>query len=213
MLLANTLFVAGVSVMSLVDTTSILLTNPLIVTALSVPLLGEKVGPRRWACVAAGCVGALIIIRPGFGVMQWAALLPLGAACCFALFQIITRRLSQTDAPLTTLFYTISVGTPVTTLIMPFVWVMPDWQGWLLMAAMGLIGGVSHFTLIKAFATAPAAVVSPFTYTNLLWATVFGFIIFGELPDRWTVIGALIIVVSGLYAFFREQQRKRVQPG
>jgi drug/metabolite transporter (DMT)-like permease len=81
MLLANTLFVAGVSVMSLVDTTSILLTNPLIVTALSVPLLGEKVGPRRWACVAAGCVGALIIIRPGFGVMQWAALLPLGAAC------------------------------------------------------------------------------------------------------------------------------------
>jgi drug/metabolite transporter (DMT)-like permease len=77
---------------------------------------------------------------------------------------------------------------------------------------MGLIGGVSHFTLIKAFATAPAAVVSPFTYTNLLWATLFGFIIFGELPDRWTVIGALIIVVSGLYAFFREQQRKRVQP-
>jgi drug/metabolite transporter (DMT)-like permease len=212
MLLANTLFVAGVSVMSLVDTTSILLTNPLIVTALSVPLLGEKVGPRRWACVAAGCVGALIIIRPGFGMMQWAALLPLGAACCFALFQIITRRLSQTDEPLTTLFYTISVGTPVTTLIMPFVWVMPDWQGWLLMAAMGLIGGVSHFTLIKAFATAPAAVVSPFTYTNLLWATLFGFIIFGELPDRWTVIGALIIVVSGLYAFFREQQRKRVQP-
>lgn len=211
MVAANTLFIAGVSVMPLVDTSSLLLISPLLVTALSVPLLGEYVGPRRWACVAAGCIGALIIIRPGSGVMQWAAFLPLGAACCFSFYQIATRQISQTEPALTSLFYTISIGAPVMTLIMPWVWVMPDWKGWLLMASMGLIGGISHFTFIKAFTAAPAAIVSPLTYMNLVWATIFGFIIFGELPDSWTVFGALIIVISGLYAFFREQQHKKKQ--
>ena len=208
MLLANTLFIAGVSIMPLVDTNAILLLSPLVVTALSVPLLGEQVGPRRWACVVLGCVGALIVIRPGAGVAQWAALLPLGAACCFALYQIATRVLSYSDPPLTTLCYTVSVGAPVTTLAMPWVWVAPDWQGWLLMAAMGMLGGVSHFTLIKAFTAAPPAVVSPFSYTNLLWATLLGFLVFGELPDRWTVVGASLIIASGLYAFWREQRRR-----
>lgn len=208
MLIANTLFIAGVSVMPLVSTNSILLVSPLVVTALSVPLLGEHVGPRRWACVVAGFIGALIIIRPGSGAMQWAALLPLGAACSFALYQIATRQLSQSDQPLTTLFYSAAVGAPITCLIMPFIWVAPDWQGWVMMAGMGLIGGISHFTLIKAFTAAPAAVVSPFNYTNLIWATVLGFIVFNELPDGWTLVGALIIIVSGLYAFFREQQQR-----
>ena len=211
MVTANTLFIAGVSVMPLVDTNSILLISPLLVTALSVPLLGEYVGPRRWACVAAGFIGALIIIRPGSGVMQWAAFFPLGAACCFSFYQIATRQISQTEPALTSLFYTVSIGAPVMSLIMPFVWVMPDWQGWLLMAAMGLIGGISHFTFIKAFTAAPVSIVSPLTYTNLIWATFFGFIFFGEWPDSWTVAGALIIVTSGLYAFFREQQHKKAQ--
>ena len=161
MLIANVLFIAGVSMMPLVDTISVLLISPLLVTALSVPLLGEHVGVRRWACVFAGCIGALIIIRPGVGVMQWAALLPLGAACSYALYQIATRQLRQSDAPLTTLFYTVSLGVPVTCLLMPFVWVGPDAVGWILMALMGLLGSVSHFTLIKAFNAAPAAVVSP----------------------------------------------------
>jgi drug/metabolite transporter (DMT)-like permease len=208
MMAANTMFIAGVSVMPLVNTSSILLISPLLVTALSVPLLGEYVGPRRWAGVVIGCIGALIIIRPGSGVMQWAALFPLGAASCFAFYQIATRQLSHSEPPLTTLFYTISVGTPVMTLIMPLVWEMPDWQGWAMMAGMGLIGGISHFTLIKAFSAAPAAVISPFNYSNLVWATLFGFIVFGELPDGWTIVGALIIVASGLYVFFREQQRR-----
>ena len=205
MLTANGLFFAGVSVMPLIDTNAIMLISPLVVTALSVPLLGEHVGPRRWACVIAAFIGALIIIRPGSSTMQWAAFFPLGAACSYALYQIITRQLSHHDAPLTTLFYTVSIGVPVTTLVMPFVWVMPDWQGWLGMAIMGLIGGISHFTLIKAFALAPVAVVAPFNYTNLVWATLLGFLIFNELPQSWTIIGALIISASGLYAFFREQ--------
>ena len=210
MMIANTLFIAGVSVMTLVDTNSILLLSPLVVTALSMPLLGEHVGPRRWTCVATGFIGALIIIRPGSGVMQWAALFPLGAAFSYAVYQIITRQLSQSDPQLTSLFYTVAVGVPLTTLIMPFVWVAPDVQDWMLMASMGMIGAFGHFTLIKAFSAAPVAVVAPFNYTNLLWATVFGFIFFSELPDRWTVIGALIIIASGLYAFFREQRQKEI---
>jgi len=208
MLIANTLFIAGVSAMPLVQNNAILLISPLVATALSVPLLGEQVGPRRWACVAAGFIGALVIIRPGLGVFQWAALFPLGAACSFALYQIATRQLRHSDPAMTTLFYTVAVGAPVTSLIMPFIWVMPDTQGWLLMASMGLLGGIGHFTLIKAFAAAPVAVVTPFNYTNLIWATMLGFLVFNELPDRWTIIGATIIIASGLYAFFREQQRQ-----
>lgn len=208
MFVANALFFAGVSLMPLVSASSILMLSPLIVTALSVPLLGEYVGPRRWACIGAACIGAVIVIRPGSGVLQWAALLPLGSALSYGFYQIATRRVSQLDPPMTTLFYSVSVGVPLTTLIMPFIWVAPDLQGWLLMAGLGLIGGVSHFTLIKAFAAAPIAVVAPFNYTNLIWATLFGFLLFSELPDRWTVLGALIIAASGLYAFFREQKRR-----
>ena len=208
MLAANTFFVAGVSMMPLVETHSILLLSPLLATALSVPLLGERVGLRRWSCIAAGFMGALIIIRPGLGVMQMAALFPLGAACSYALYQIATRQLSHSDPPLTTLFYTVAVGVPVTTLAMPFIWQAPDLYGWMLMAGMGLLGSISHFTLIKAFSAAPVAVVAPFNYTNMIWATVFGFIIFSELPDFWTLFGAAIIISSSLYAFAREQRRQ-----
>ena len=208
MLAANTFFVAGVSMMPLVETHSILLLSPLLATALSVPLLGERVGLRRWSCIAAGFMGALIIIRPGLGVMQMAALFPLGAACSYALYQIATRQLSHSDPPLTTLFYTVAVGVPVTTLAMPFIWQAPDLYGWILMAGMGLLGSISHFTLIKAFSAAPVAVVAPFNYTNMIWATVFGFIIFSELPDFWTLFGAAVIISSSLYAFAREQRRQ-----
>ena len=208
MFIANALFFAGVSLMPLVSASTIVMLSPLIVTALSVPLLGEQVGPRRWACVIAACIGALIVIRPGAGVLHWAALLPLGSALSYGLYQIATRHVGQVDPPMTTLFYSVSVGVPLTTLIMPFIWVAPDLKAWLLMAGLGLIGGVSHFTLIKAFAAAPVAVVAPFNYTNLIWATLFGFLLFQELPDRWTILGALIIATSGLYAFLREQKRR-----
>ena len=208
MLIANAFFIGGISVMPLVTNNSILLLSPLFATALSALLLAEYVGPRRWACVVAACLGALLIIRPGSGAVQLAALLPLGSALCFALYQIITRQVSQLDLPMTSLFYTVAVGAPVSSVLMPFVWVPPDAEGWLLMTGMGLLGGIGHFTLIKAFTAAPVAVVTPFTYTNLIWATLLGYLVFSELPDRWTVIGAAIIIASGLYAFFREQQRR-----
>ena len=208
LLTTTILFFTGLSFLPLVDASAIMLTGPLIVTALSVPLLGEFVGPRRWASIAVGFIGALVIIRPGSGVMQVAALFPLGAACLYALYQITTRKLSQIDRPLTTLLYSVSVGVPVTTLALPFFWVTPDLKGWLLMAGLGLLGGVSHFTLIKAFQASTVGTVAPFSYSNLIWATLLGYLVFDDLPDKWTVIGAIILVGSGLYIFHRERVRR-----
>ena len=204
------LFFSAISLLPLADASAIMLVGPLVVTALSMPLLGEYVGPRRWASVIVGFAGALIIIRPGSDVMQWASLLPFAAACIYGLYQISTRILSRYDPPFTTLLYTVSVGLPLTSMLLPFVWVWPDSTGWLLMAGVGMLGGVSHFTLIKAFSAAPVVVVTPFSYSNMIWAISLGYMVFGELPDRWTLIGAGIIAGSGLYIFYREQQRKKI---
>jgi drug/metabolite transporter (DMT)-like permease len=202
------LYFAALQVLPLADTAAVMYVAPLIVTMLSVPLLGESVGPRRWASVCVGFLGVLIIIRPGAGVMQFAALLPLGAAVLHAFYQITTRKVSAVDAPLTSLVYTALVGAIVTTVWMPMVWQTPDVRGWGLMILMGLRGGGGHFALIKAFQAAPASTATPFGYTNLIWVTAYGFILFGALPDNWTIAGATIVVMSGLYIFRREQARK-----
>ncbi len=156
-----------------------------------------------------GFSGALIIIRPGMGVMQTAILLPLGAAMLHAVYQIATRALGRTDSALTIIAYTPLVGALVASAIVPFFWTAPDAKGWALMVQLGVLGGVGHFALIKAFQAAPASVVAPFGYTNLIWATVFGFIIWGHLPDLATVAGAAVIVASGIYIFHREHIHRR----
>lgn len=209
MLLTTTaFFFAGIRLIPLVDASAIMFLTPILVTALSVPLLGERVGPRRWAGVALGFAGAMIVIRPGTGMMQLAALLPLAAALFNAVYHLSTRVLSRTDEPLTTLFYTAVVGATVTTAALPWFWVTPAPADWLLMAALGLLGGTSHFALIKAFQAAAPAVIAPFNYTSILWATLFGFVLFDELPDRWTVAGAALIIGSGLYIYYRERVRR-----
>jgi drug/metabolite transporter (DMT)-like permease len=210
LLLVTTLqFFGGLYFMPLADTTAIMQSAPLIVTALSLPLLGERVGVRRWTGVAVGFTGALVIIRPGTEAMQPAALLPLGAATTFALYQITTRILSRTDATLNTLMYTPLLGAAAMSVVAPFVWIMPDAEGWFLMALMGVFGGLGHFTLIRAFTWAPAASVSPFGYSALIWATLFGLVLFDDFPDSWTITGALVIVTSGLYILHREHLRRR----
>ena len=202
------LYFAALHLLPLADVGAVMYVAPLIVTLLSVPLLGESVGPRRWAGVCVGFLGALVVIRPGGGVMQVAAFLPLAAAVLHALYQITTRKVSAVDSPMTSLVYTALVGAIVTTVWVPVVWVAPDIRGWTLMMLIGLLGGSGHFALIKAFQAAPAATVTPFGYTTLIWLTAYGYVLFGDLPDRMTVVGALIIVMSGLYVFRREQVRK-----
>lgn len=210
MVLTSGVFVLGLSFVPLASASAILFVGPLLVTALSMPLLGEYVGPRRWAGVCVGFVGALVIIRPGTGVFEVAALLPLAAACGYALYQILTRRVARTDEPpMTSLAYTALLGAVITTLFVPFFWVTPDLEGLVLMTLLGLFGGLSHFTLIKAFEIASAPTLSPFGYTSIVWATLYGYFVFNELPDLPTFLGAGIIIVSGLYVFHRERAAER----
>lgn len=201
------LFFFGLRFVPLAEASAIMLVSPLIVTALSLPLLGEHVGAQRWVGVLVGFAGALVIVNPGAALFDAPALLPLGAAAIYALYQITTRMLSRTDAPLTTLVYTSVVGTVATSVAAPFVWRAPDAAGWALMALLGCLGGISHFALIKAFQSSRAATITPFGYTNLVWATLFGIIFFGEYPNTRTLVGAGIIVGSGLYIFHRERLR------
>ncbi|WP_366555772.1 DMT family transporter [Aquibaculum sediminis] len=202
------LFFMGLSMLQLAEAAAVMLLGPLFITALSVPFLGEKVGMRRWAGVFAGLVGALIVIRPGTDVFVLASLFPLAAALVNAFYHITTRLLSHSDSSMTTLTYSSLVGAVVMTLGVPFFWVQPDLIGWIMMVGVGLIGGSSHFCLIKSYSEAPAAVVAPFGYSNIVWAVLFGFVVWGDLPDAWTLLGAGILVVSGLYVFHREQVRK-----
>lgn len=208
LVLTTGLFFLGLSMLQLAEAAAVMLLAPLFITALSVPLLREKVGPRRWAGVAVGLAGALIVIRPGTEVFVLASLFPLAAALINALYHITTRQLSRSDPSMTTLAYSALVGAVIMSIGMPFFWVTPDLLGWIMMIAVGLIGGISHFCLIKAY-EAPAAVVAPFAYSNIVWAVVFGLVIWGDLPDIWTLVGAAILVASGLYVFHREQVRKQ----
>lgn len=213
LLAASIFYFFGLSLVSLAEASAVFYMAPILVTALSMPLLRERVGPRRWAGVAAGFLGALIIIRPGTEMMQAAIFLPLAAAAVDSFYQIITRLLSRTDRVLTMMVYTPMVGALATSLAVPFFWTTPDLAGWVLMASLGLLGAAGHFALIKAFQAAPAATVAPFNYTSLIWATVLGFVLFGNLPDGFTVLGAAVIAASGLYILRRESLRRRAVGG
>lgn len=201
-------FVGALSLMPLADASAVLLVAPLIVTGLSVPLLGEPVGIRRWCAVGVGFLGALIIVRPGGDLFGWAALLPLLAALLYAIYQIATRLLSRSDAPETTLLFTGLVGAVVASAIVPWYWITPDMEGLALMTLLGTLGGISQFGLIKAFQAAPAAIVSPFGYSNMIWATLLGLLIFGDFPHWSTLVGAGVLIASGLYVWYRERVRE-----
>ena len=211
LILCTLAFFTAIRYMPLADAVAISFISPLLVTALSVPLLGEVVGRRRWTAVAVGFVGAMIIVRPGLGVMHWAVWLLLLMALGYALYQITTRMLSSTDDPITTLFYSGLVGTAAMTLVVPFFWRTPAMpEHWLMLASLGLMGAVGHYALIKSFVFAPVAVLAPLSYTALLWNTWFGYMVFGDLPDRWTVGGAGILIATGIYIIYREGVRGNV---
>jgi drug/metabolite transporter (DMT)-like permease len=199
------MFFTGLRSVPLATATTIMFLTPLIVTLLSIPLLGEKVGPRRLAGVLVGFAGAMVIVRPGFGEVSLGMLLLLGASITNAFYQIVTRQVRHYDGPNTTLFYTALAGTVVFSAVAPWDWRPPQGIDWLLFVGMGAIGALSQLCLIRAFRLAPAAVVSPFSYTGLIWATLFGFIVFLDLPGWWTMLGAALIVGSGLYVFHRER--------
>jgi drug/metabolite transporter (DMT)-like permease len=202
-------FFFAVRLMPLAEATTLSLMSPLCIAALSVPILGEHVGRQRWIAVILGFVGVIVMIRPGSGVFQWAALLPLGGALFAAVYHITTRILRRIDNPMITLNYTAVLNTLLTSIVLPFVWVTPDMLGWVLLASLGVFGTVAHFLLIRAFSMAPPSLVSPFIYTQLVTSMSLGIFVFGEIPDIWTLCGAGIITACGIYVLYREQMLHR----
>lgn len=204
MLLATALFFTALRFIPLSNAIAINFLAPLLVVTFSAPLLKEKVEPIRWAAVAVGFTAVLLIIRPGVDGFQWASLLVVCSASAYALYQLVTRRLSAVDHPYTTLFYSGLGGFLVFSFWAPFEWKNPTWAAWLLMINMGLIGGLSHYLLIRAFSYAPASVLAPFNYGTIVVGTGIGYVWFGNFPDQWTIIGTVILIVSGLSLAWRE---------
>lgn len=207
LLIATGLFFTALQFLPLAEAVAINFVAPLLVTALAIPVLGERVGMRRWIAILVGFAGVLVIIRPGMGVMHWAAALPLGTAVCYASYQLLTRIAARTDDARTSLFWTAAVGVAATSLAAPFFWTAPDAAGWALMVATGFLFGLGHYLLIRALEVAPASVLSPFLYTQLIWVTIAGYLVFGNFPDMFTIGGGAVVIASGIYVWHRETLR------
>ncbi|VTZ52336.1 conserved membrane hypothetical protein [Methylocella tundrae] len=209
LLLGTTLFgLLALKIMPFLDFSAVVWVAPVLVTALSVVILGEKVSWRGWLSVFIGLAGVWVIVAEGGIHISALMLFPLLAALCNALYQIATRVLHTSDAPLTTLFYTALVGAIFCAAFLPFVGVAPRPADLALMAFLGSLGVASHFCMIRAFAAAPANVVAPFGYTALLWATLFSVVIFAEIPGVRTMIGTGLIVAAGLSIFLGPRSRR-----
>ncbi|MEM7022102.1 MAG: DMT family transporter [Pseudomonadota bacterium] len=204
-------FITSISLVPLADAYTITFTAPLLVTLLSIPLLKERVGWRRLCAVLVGFCGVIIVLQPGHGSVHWALLLPLVTAACFALYQVLTRigSYSPHETALMMLFYTALVGMVVNSAIVPFHWqhVAPtDWL-WMITAGAFAVGG--HLSLIQALKIAPASLISPFIYTQIIWAFILGYLWFGDVPGGGILAGCMVIVGSGVYVFYREAVRRK----
>lgn len=207
------LFIFAVSHVPLADAVAVSFVAPFILTAMGALILKEPVGLRRWLAVAAGFCGMLIVIRPGLGVFHPAILLVVVAAVLFALRQLVSRWLSGTDSIATTVAYTSITATVLITLTLPFVWVTPEgWQAYAVILGLAVSAGLGEVLVIRALDMAQTVVLAPIHYSMILYSTFYGYVVFGDLPDGWTLVGCVIIVGSGLYTLNRErivaQQRR-----
>ena len=204
LLSANICFFYAISIISLAKALTLAFIAPLIVTAFSPILLGEKVGFRRWTAVAVGFIGSLVVIRPGFLELNLASLAALGTGFFYGFYLIITRKLSTSDNPLLTLLITGMVGAILVSVVIPFYWVKPTLNQWSLMAGIGVFACVGHLFLILSLKYADASKLAPLGYTEIIPNVIIGYYFFQELPDTWTYLGLFIIVLSGLYISKRE---------
>lgn len=187
--------------------------SPFMMTALAGVMLGEKVGPRRWAAVGVGFVGALVILRPGASSVHLASFLVLISAACNALYQILTRSLAARDSAETSNTYIAVVGFLLSSAALPFFWRTPDAAlDIVLLVSLGIFGGFGHYFIVKALEWGPAVVIAPLNYGQLIGTVVLGYFVFDEFPDLWTWVGAAVIIGSGLYIFFREQHLRQTKP-
>jgi len=204
--LATTLFFTSLSVLPLANANAIAFVLPLFVAALAVPMLGERLEMARFIAILVGLGGALIIVRPGSDIFTPYALLPLGMAVCNALYQILTRKVAGLEHPLTSLVWGAMVGAVLLSAMAPFVWVTPQAASHgALIVVIGVLASVGHFLLIRAYDYANATLLAPYTYTALIWAMLSGWLVFGDFPDGWSLVGMGIIVLTGLYLANRQR--------
>ena len=205
--LSMTLMFWSYQLLPLADAVAVGFSAPLFLNALSGPMLGERIGPHRWCAVLAGFVGVLIILKPSSGMFQLGALVALGAALAYAFSMIAIRQLTVIDRSSTIIFYFTLNATLLLAMPLPLVWLAPTPYDAALMAVIGLLGGGTQYFITRACTLAPPSVVAPFNYALILWATLFGFLLWGDLPDRWVVLGSAIVIASGLEIAYRETRR------
>jgi drug/metabolite transporter (DMT)-like permease len=201
-------FISGLRFLPIAEASATGFVAPLFVTALSIIFLGERVGLRRWIATAVGLIGVLIILRPGTGAFHPAAFFPLISALAWACTLIMTRMMSGSERVITTMTYSSIAGLLILTALVPLVWVTPTWHDIAFGILIGVASTAGQWIVVLAFRYADASVLAPFSYTQLLWVSVLGFLIFGEVPDAYTITGAAFIVASGLYTAHRERVRR-----
>jgi drug/metabolite transporter (DMT)-like permease len=208
-LLSSVLFISGLSYLPLADASALNFVWPLLITVLSVFILREKVGVRRWAATAVGFFGMLLIIRPGTSAFQTAAFFPLISALTWSIAAVMTRSVSAHDRAETTIVWSSLVMLAGSCLMVPFFWETPTPREWLMMSAIGLFSIVGHSLMVFAYERANASFLAPFSYVQLVWAASLGYLVFGSIPDRWIAAGSFLIVASGIYTAHRERVRAR----
>lgn len=206
MMLAGIFFVAGLAYLPLATMTAINFINPFLITILSIFFLKEIVGKHRWIAIAAGFIGALVIIRPGTESFHPAGLFSIAAATCWAISVIVTRMVQDKDNGLVTMFYTAVIGVVGTSFMVPFFWKPFTWDTAFYLVGIGICSIVGQGFMIGALRHASPSLLAPIGYSQLIWATLFGYVLFGNLPDNWTWAGTAIIVLSGLYMWWREEK-------
>ncbi len=211
LLTANVCFFYSISIISLAKALTLAFIAPLIVTAFSPIFLGEKVGFRRWSAVIIGFIGSMVVIRPGFVEINLASLAALGTGVMYGFYLIITRKLSSSDNPLLTLLLTGVVGAIIISFVMPFVWIKPTLNQWSMMAAIGIFACVGHLFIILSLKYADASKLAPFSYFEIVTNIIIGYYFFSDFPDKWTFLGLLIIILSGIYISRRENIIKRLK--
>ncbi len=201
-------FIWGLRYLPIAETSATAFVAPMFVTCLSIVMLAEKVGIRRWLATIVGLLGVLIVIRPGTSAFQPAAIFPIVSALGWSFALVLTRQISGVDRPATTMTYSALVGFVVLTALVPFVWIAPTPQQLLIAVVIGAASTAGHWIIVIAYRYADASVLAPLAYSQLIWVTILGLVMFGDFPDGWTLIGTAIIIASGLYIAHRERVRR-----
>ena len=211
LLSSSVFFIIGLGHLPIAEAAATAFIAPMFVTGLSIAFLGEKVGIRRWLATFVGLFGVLVIVRPGTAAFHPATIFPILSALGWALTLVLTRKISGADRAITTMAFSAVTGFLVMSMLVPYVWIAPTWQQVLIGVAIGLSSTAGHWIVVLAFRYADASVLAPFSYSQLVWVTLLGFFMFGEVPDAWTFAGAAIIISSGLYTAHRERMRRLQQ--